>query len=205
MGAQQANLNAISQAVWQQLAQQNALGQQQGLYGSQQYVGHGLSQQAIQSQLTAQHYALMAQHYGLIGMREAVVRPKPVVENVGIVLGEIEGFRAWRIFNGCLVSLCVDDVWLPGEPMTATEVNEDNTNGAHAFKTLIQAIKYAGPHEPFAVGRVKLWGQIIEHELGYRAEFSKPIEILLVRWRKINGDMGCVKEIAKRYGIEAEK
>lgn len=179
MASQQAMLNAINRAVWQQLAQQ-------------------------QSQLTAHHHALMA-HHGLIGMREAVVRPKPVVENCGIVLGEIEGFRAWRIFNGCLVSLCVDDVWLPGEPMTATDVSEDNTNGAHAFKTLPDAISYSRGYENSAVGRVKLWGQIIEHELGYRAEFSKPIEILAVRWRKINGEMGCVKEIAKRYGIEAAK
>lgn len=199
MAAQQANMNAITQAIWQQIAQQNA-------FGAQQYVGNGgLAQQAQQSQSWAQNQAQLAQYSGLTGMREAVVRPKPVVENCGIVLGEIEGFRAWRIFNGCLVSLCVDDVWLPGEPMTATDVNEDNTNGAHAFKTLTQAINYAGPHEPFAVGRVKLWGQIIEHAFGYRAEFSKPIEILLVRWRKINGEMGTAAEIAKRYGIEAEK
>lgn len=193
-------VGAIQNQAWGQ-GQTNSF---QGL-GYQNYQG---LQQAAQQHLSVQHQIAMinAALYGnshalLYGNDAAFHKPKPIVENAGIVLGEIESYRAWRIFNGCLVSLCVDDVWLPGEPMTATDVREDNTNGAHAFKTAEQAMEYGLRHENVAVGRVKLWGQIIEHELGYRAEFSKPIQILSVRWHKLGGAVGTVEEIAKRYGI----
>lgn len=161
-------------------------------------------QSSFQHQIALQN-AMLYGGGAYLGMDFAA--PARIVENAGIVLGEIEGYRAWRIFNGCLVSLYVDDVWLPGEPMTATDVREDNTNGAHAFKTPWQAEKYANdPQYPnVAIGRVKLWGQIIEHELGYRAEFSKPIQILSVRWHKLGGAVGTVEEIAKRYGIPVGK
>jgi hypothetical protein len=168
-----------------------------------------------QQQSSQQH---LAQHQMNVALNNALIysnsyaaylagvdwaeQPKPVVENTGIVLGEIEGFRAWRIFNGLLVSMAVDDVWLPGEPMTAKDVDVGNHNGAHAFKTIKQAIDYSVSHENVAIGRVKLWGQIIEHELGYRAEFSKPIEIISCRWRKLDGSFGLPIEIAKRYGIK---
>lgn len=139
---------------------------------------------------------------------------KPVVENCGIVLGEIEAFRAWRVFNGLLVSMAVDDVWLPGEPMKATDVDVYNMHGAHAFKTLRQARNYMKDQDQhitlflrdvrahFAIGRVKLWGTIVEHETGYRAEFAKPIEIISCQWRKLDGSMGTPSEIAARYGVK---
>lgn len=199
---------AMMQAMQAQAPNNILLGMQQGQQAQNAYQG-GLGQQNVaqgcissaQYQAASQaNVSAFLQQFGSPNLFPP--QPKPVVENIGIVLGEIEGYRAWRIFNGCLVSLCVDDVWLPGEPMMATDVNEDNTNGAHAFKTLRQAVDYAAGYEHVAIGRVKLWGQIIEHEIGYRAEFSKPIEILHVRWTKIGGALGTAEEIAKRYGIK---
>jgi hypothetical protein len=156
-------------------------------------------QQAIMSHIARQFSMNQSQQLAVYQNSPSLL--PPVVENAGIVLGEIEGYRAWRIFNGLLVSMAVDDVWLPGEPMTATNVREDNASGAHAFKTYQQAVDYVHPYENWAIGRVKLWGQIIEHEIGYRGEFSKPIEIITCQWRKLDGSHGTAEEIARRYRI----
>lgn len=107
--------------------------------------------------------------------------PRHPVENIGIVLGEVEAFRAWRVFDGLLVSMAIDFVWMPGEPMTANEVTDYGSSGVHGFKTHKQAAAYAFQYangREYVIGRVKLWGQIIEHETGYRAEFAKPIELI---------------------------
>ena len=130
---------------------------------------------------------------------------KPV-ENGGIVLGEVEAFRAWRVYGGLLASLTAERIWLPGEPMDGAGVDTDNCKGVYAFKTAIQALEYAHQFAgQFAIGRVKMWGTIIEHETGYRAAFARPIEILLCHWRKMDGELGTLAELSKRYGLAVPK
>lgn len=53
---------------------------------------------------------------------------------------------------------------------------------------------------PYIVGRVALWGQIVEHERGYRAEFAKIASLDLV----IGGaDATLLDRVRKRYGVAA--
>lgn len=125
------------------------------------------------------------------------------VENSGVVLGEIEAFRCWQVAGDFLLSMN-GFVWLPGEPMTGENVGVDNTNGVHAFKAIDGARYFSqGCEYPTAIGRVWLWGDIIEHEEGYRAQYAKPLEILQVAWK---GDGTRGNEIAlglcRRYGLE---
>jgi hypothetical protein len=95
--------------------------------------------------------------------------PEPI-EDAGISAGEIIGHRAWRVHNGLLQSMAVDTVWAPNEVM---EGIPDNGLGVHAFKTASAVLTEYGCHGPVAIGTVLLWGEVIEHELGYRAEFGK--------------------------------
>lgn len=128
-------------------------------------------------------------HLTWVSFDEAPAKP---IENAGIKAGEIIAYRGWRVLNGELVSIYKrQHTWKPGEPMTG---DVRGAYGVHAFKTHNLVEKYCdiyscggfgwvvvfltadGPkiEEPvFAIGTVALWGEVIEHEHGYRAEYAK--------------------------------
>lgn len=90
-------------------------------------------------------------------------------------VGEIIAWRAWNIKNDELVSVVAESKpWSATEPMTGDPAGG---YGIHAYK---------GPHGPllddyakkdssaqWVIGEVALWGDVIEHEEGYRAEFAR--------------------------------
>jgi hypothetical protein len=58
---------------------------------------------------------------------------------------------------------------------------------------------YGGSNDTgIALGRVALWGRIVEHELGYRAEYAYPSAIVVV------GSEGLTARVKKRYGCETQ-
>lgn len=113
--------------------------------------------------------------------------PEPIIENCGIRLGEIIGWRAWRVIDGKLVSFVMSYPWFPGEPM----VGDVNATAWGSFRTGVYALRsaetarrmimehvsaciYIGGDLSVVLGRVSLWGEVVEHQGGYRAEFAKP-------------------------------
>lgn len=89
--------------------------------------------------------------------------------------------------------------------------------GVHAFKdearalaycrlyamqeAMFESIIYHGrpgcvPWRPFAIGTVALWGEVIEHEEGYRAEFAKVMSI-----NRLIGEGGNLDELRALYGV----
>ncbi len=103
------------------------------------------------------------------------------IETLPPEVGEIIGWRVWRIDKlGQLRSGYKDTIWAPGMPMTG-DVKHDY--GIHAFKALDDRVHHAaaeygsGGTISVAIGRVALWGEVIEHEHGYRAEFAKVVAI----------------------------
>jgi hypothetical protein len=157
-------------------------------YGSPfDYSSYGASnQQALAAAAAQQHAYLAQQAYAQQGPYTPP-EPEPI-ENAGISAGEIIGHRVWRVTGGLLRSMAVDTVWAPNEVMEGIP-HIENGQGVHAFKTESLALtEYAGLPD-IAVGTVLLWGDVIEHELGYRAQFGKvnsinflPGEKKLERW-----------------------
>jgi hypothetical protein len=98
----------------------------------------------------------------------------PTVENTGIELGEVEAWRAWRVEHGWLYSMTNDAAeWEPGKPMEAHKVGLPMGEGIHAFKTRKQALtEYEGVPFHIVVGRVLLWGDVVEFTKGWHAEFA---------------------------------
>lgn len=94
------------------------------------------------------------------------------VKYEGIRTGEIVAFRAWRLKAGLLQSMAAETLWGPDEPMAG----EVKSLGVHAFKRQADACNYAAsyPPNPIVIGRIQLWGEVVEHEHGYRAEFGRP-------------------------------
>ena len=148
----------------------------------------------------------------------------PVIENVGIRLGEIIGWRVWRIHqSGMLHSGALSAArWLPKTPMVGNPSAVGpygDPEGVHAFLedgdgvmeaigdyrphgrcdemnrdhfmmrrkedrmkkygvTVLNPLAHLNPLYPeefigVAIGKVALWGTVIEHEKGYRAEYAQ--------------------------------
>ena len=109
------------------------------------------------------------------------------IEDAGIRAGEITAWRAWRVREGRLYSVYMESCeWRPGKPMMAIGAIGEYC-GVHAFKDRGRAENYLMMHtlnqieaaimrhyiDGFALGTVDLWGEVIEHQDGYRAEFAQ--------------------------------
>lgn len=103
-----------------------------------------------------------------------------------VVSGEIIGYRIWRLKHGLLQSVHMCDIWHPGEVMVGREIEDWSRRGVHAWKEAGE--KYHeylydsmlcddgfNPSRPTTIftGTVFLWGDVVEHLHGYRAEYAR--------------------------------
>ena len=82
-------------------------------------------------------------------------------------------------------------VWHPDEPATG----DVRVHGIYSFRDVIRSKQEygydLGVDEPLLFGKVKIWGEIVEHEEGYRSQFAKIVSLdygnpeLLDKFRKI--------------------
>ncbi len=94
-----------------------------------------------------------------------------------IIIGEIEAWRVWKFTNDnkYLRSVYRSNRWVPGVPMVGDP--SKTQSGVHAFKSRSDAIAYSSLITPCALGKVNLWGKVVEHRKGYCAEFAAITEI----------------------------
>lgn len=125
---------------------------------------------------------------------------RPELENAGLTVGEIIAHRVWRITpDRKLKSGYRDDVWEPGVPVCGDPEAADNhgihglkpgdrgiaeavghygPNGFMAMMNHMNALFWIGKQTPpardigVAVGTVRLYGTVIEHARGYRAQYA---------------------------------
>lgn len=116
----------------------------------------------------------------------------------GFKLGEIIAFRGWKVTDaGFLRSMSADVIWGPGEPMEGKTKSTAEHNGVYAYKTARDFLKSHGS-DLDVYGKVALWGDIIEHELGYRAQFAKVIS--LEHYLKLGKPHGIpIEELRQKY------
>src|SRR5262249_44455426 len=131
--------------------------------------------------------------------------------------GEIIGWRFWKLHCGLLQSVFVSYTWRPGiferssfqPPGYQNSGHQacDHNFGYHAFKDKDQAEREASMYThwwPAVVGAVAMWGEVIEHEHGWRSEYAAVRSLF-----KINGDIGIwsrrrfLMELIEKYGCEA--
>lgn len=100
------------------------------------------------------------------------------LKSEGIRAGEIIAWRAWRVCGVHLRSAVMDSVWSEHEPMNGDPIKD---YGVHAYNDKDGPYRdgYAGPGTMIAfcdgwvTGQVALWGEIVEHKHGYRAQYGK--------------------------------
>jgi hypothetical protein len=104
------------------------------------------------------------------------------------LISPIVGHRVWRWDTNGLKSLN-GEPWSPGKPLAARcragnvhDADEppqaDCTCGVYAAKSLDHLHKI-GLDRYGVLGEVNLWGSVVEHELGYRAQFAYPKSLVL--------------------------
>jgi hypothetical protein len=110
--------------------------------------------------------------------------------------GEIIGWRCWKLCNGLLHSVFVSYTWRPGvfeQSSVARYGSEDfgyhplsDNLGYHAFRDKEQAERETSSHGwyPAVIGSVAMWGEVIEHQYGWRSEYAAVRSII-----KITGDI----------------
>ena len=117
----------------------------------------------------------------------------------GVRVGEIIAHRAWRVIkprwlrsgDDRLHSVLMKNyVWHPDDPASG----DVRTHGIYSFRDVIRSreeyLFYVG-NGPLLFGKVKIWGEVVEHEWGYRSQFGKVVSLdygdpeLLDKFRKI--------------------
>lgn len=124
-----------------------------------------------------------------LGRRVARIRCR--FDRREVRIGEVVGWRVWRYRDNGLTS-----VHFYGRPWPAGDVSSghlnpfsclrdgspslDNKSGLYCFKRRSEAqefAKFLAGYErhkgPAVFGSVVLWGEIVEHEAGYRAQFAR--------------------------------
>lgn len=132
----------------------------------------------------------------------ATIRPrKRTVERAGIVIGEVIAYRSWRVAGDYLLSMN-GVAWLPEVPMDGAGIDIHNRCGVHAFKKLEDARTFIVPDWICAIGEVRLWGTIVEHEMGYRGEKAKVHRIIDLTLDGKRTDLPKIAlRIAERYSL----
>ena len=126
--------------------------------------------------------------------------------NPRIRAGEIIGWRIWGLCNGLLHSMFVSHLWRPGVLERAVCNDSGPANlGYHAFKHRERAEREASRHiyDSLAiVGSVAMWGEVIEHEYGWRSEYAVVRSVI-----KIIGDADLLRkqwlllELREKYRV----
>jgi hypothetical protein len=114
---------------------------------------------------------------------------------IQIIETPVVGFRDWRVYAaGYLRSLVTSECWAPGATFTAHCEQPDCPHldcvcGVHAFRDLSHLASRQGTH---VTGAVALWGRIVEHELGFRAQHARPVAL---------GEGYYAQRVANIYGL----
>lgn len=158
---------------------------------------------------------------------------KPPLKREGIIAGEIIGYRCWRVDRGLLRSVYQKDVWHPNRPLEGRELGDWDSRGIHAWKD--RGSKHYHDYvrgylnrdsDPFTryflfgggsdsetgvdrpamiTGTVFLWGDVVEHERGWRAEYARvrsldwlyPDELMMGR------EQQALDDLRAKYGVKA--
>jgi hypothetical protein len=117
----------------------------------------------------------------------------------GVRVGAIIAYRAWRVIHprwfrsgdDRLHSVLMKDyVWHPNQPA----FGDVRRHGIYSFRDVIRSNEeywYSVGRASLLFGQVKIWGEVVEHEGGYRSQFGKVVSLdygdpeLLDRFRKI--------------------
>jgi hypothetical protein len=114
-------------------------------------------------------------------VREARLAAEPPV----LMARPIIGWRAWDVYDGKLVSPARGTIWTPGQPLVAMRDDEPVERvkpDAGIYAVRGREIASGGD----VIGKVALWGDVLECELGWVGQYAYPYA-LPPEWARIYG------------------
>lgn len=169
-------------------------------------------------QMAAYQSALSYFTSGMVSVIADVSKEQIQAMSVEQSFGELTAFRVWRVTGKPeLKSSYRDTIWPVGQIMKAhLPPASDTASGLYGWKSVFELAEYSKRIQESArsnydintdtlrmspidvptlcIGRVHLWGEVIEHERGYRAEFARIISL-----------DDCIDENGKWDGAGLEK
>lgn len=110
-----------------------------------------------------------------LGILPSPQEPPPSPPPPDLVAGPIVAWRLWKIRqDGILLSVSQRAEWPTGAPMVGDP--EEGSAGLYAMKTREGLVGHEYGRDCL-VGQVALWGRVIEHRYGYRAEYAYPVMV----------------------------
>lgn len=143
------------------------------------------------------------------------LRPPPLPINA-MEAGELIGYRVWCVSGFGLYSVSMGTQWPPGKVITdrmkaEQEIDDTNQVGVWAFSTK-EYLEESFSSPDLVYGTVWLWGTVIEHEKGYRAQYAAirsldrfEEEVLENGFFFRRKRMRVLDELRKRYGVGSEQ
>lgn len=140
---------------------------------------------ATQMQMQSQAHALQMQA-AMVVPNSLVQMPQRIWSNLpsaphiawrgkseAIIAGEIIGHRAWALSPyGKLQSVAASYIW---EPKQVAEGNPLDGFGIHAYKNIYRLM--SEQRGRYIYGAVAMWGDVIEHEHGYRSQYARIVSL----------------------------
>lgn len=194
-------MQQANQAYQNAIQQSQAIGVQNGNWKT--------TQTSSGSAANAAHHAGQLSAAQMGAALWANTHPSKPLESAGIRVGEITGWRMWTLRGNYLGSYSRDIVWAPEEAMKGNPKDYDDV-GVWAFKDKHRAIRkmmddaYLGSGRNNVFGSIEMWGNIIEHEEGYRAEFAriKSIDDIHGFSDEDKGKEKLLQSLRKRYKVQ---
>jgi hypothetical protein len=120
--------------------------------------------------------------------------------------GEIIGWRFWKLHDGLLRSVYIPYIWHPGVfERSSSKQGGFKNPGYHAFRNKEQAERETSIQAywlPCVIGSVAMWGEVIEHENGWRSEYAAVRSLT-----EITGDRDFsrkrLRELREKYRCQA--
>jgi hypothetical protein len=124
------------------------------------------------------------------------------------------GWRVWNVKNGReLRSIGSQSTfWRPGEVLHATCTSNHTTRdhiaapppnrfcscGSHSYSSMEYLLRWeqSSVHPGMCIGQILMWGRVIEHSFGYRAEYAQLKAAIY--W----GNETAAHRIEEAYGVE---
>ena len=120
--------------------------------------------------------------------------------------GEIIGWRIWKLPGGLLQSVIVPYTWHPGvfdRSRSRWPRCYEYNIGYHAFRDKEQAERAAWEYIdwwPMVIGSVAMWGEVIEHEYGWRSEYAAVRSIVKIVGNSRFGNTQSLSDLREKYG-----
>ncbi len=148
-------------------------------------------------------------NYNTKGNPDAFTDARNSVPNAGISAEPITAWRVWRLVEWTtkcpilLESVTWPKIWQPMKPVTGI-VGLSLYTGIHAWKSQDKCLEYmAELSETYQLvyGEVSLWGRVLIHTYGYKAEQAYPKTIYVPK-NILSHKIEISKELRNAYGVE---